>query len=176
VTLTTAMTMPVAAFRVSPYADADREGVLDLICTIQRGEFQIPITAEDQPDLLDVPGFYRRGCGNFWVARAGDGVRGGVVMEGRDIGTVVLPHAPVKIFLTASAQERARRRTLELEQKGTPQPLEQVLAEIQERDHRDSTRADSPLKPAPGSITVTTDGMTIDQVVDEIAGIANQRQ
>ena len=73
------MTMPVAAFRVSPYADADREGVLDLICTIQRGELQIPITAEDQPDLLDVPGFYRRGCGNFWVARAGDGVRGGVV-------------------------------------------------------------------------------------------------
>jgi cytidylate kinase len=103
------------------------------------------------------------------------GAAGGVVMEGRDIGSVVMPGAPVKIFLTASAEERARRRTLELEQKGTPQSFEQVLAEIRERDHRDSTRADSPLKPAPDSVTVTTDGMSIPQVVEEIVRIAESK-
>lgn len=103
------------------------------------------------------------------------GAAGGVVMEGRDIGSVVMPGAPVKIFLTASAEERARRRTLELEQKGTPQPFELVLAEIRERDHRDSTRADSPLKPAPDSVTVTTDGMSITQVVEEIVRIAESK-
>ena len=102
------------------------------------------------------------------------GAAGGVVMEGRDIGAVVLPHARVKIFLTASADERARRRTLELEEKGTPQHYDQVLREIIERDHRDSTRAESPLKPAAGSVTVATDGMTIDQVVDEIVRIASE--
>jgi cytidylate kinase len=102
------------------------------------------------------------------------GAARGVVMEGRDIGTVVMPGAPVKIFLTASARERARRRTLELEDKGTPQAYEQVLAEIQERDHRDSTRADSPLKPAADSVTVNTDGMSIAQVVDEIFRIAEK--
>jgi cytidylate kinase len=100
------------------------------------------------------------------------GAAGGVVMEGRDIGNVVLPAAEVKIFLTASAEERARRRFLELEEKGMPQPYEKVLADIRERDERDCTRADSPLCPAPGCVTVDTDGKSIEQVVAEISGIA----
>ena len=103
------------------------------------------------------------------------GETGGVVMEGRDIGTVVLPAADLKIFLTASPEERAKRRCLELEEKGAPQPYEQVLAEIKERDHRDSTRADSPLKPAPDSVTVDTDGLSIYQVVDRITDLARER-
>ena len=71
-----------------------------------------------------------------------------VVMDGRDIGTVVLPQAPVKVFLTASAEARARRRMRELEQRGTPQPYEQVLSEIQQRDYNDTHRSAAPLRQA----------------------------
>ena len=71
-----------------------------------------------------------------------------VIMDGRDIGTVVLPQAQVKVFLTASAEARAERRMRELEQRGTPQPLEQVLAEIRQRDYNDSHRAAAPLRQA----------------------------
>lgn len=103
------------------------------------------------------------------------GAAGGVVMEGRDIATVVLPHAEVKIFLTASPEERARRRLLELEEKGKQAEYETVLAEMRERDHRDSTREDSPLKPAPDSVTVDTDGISIEQVVDRISEVVVER-
>ncbi len=70
--------------------------------------------------------------------------KGSVIMDGRDIGTVVLPQADVKIFLTASPEARARRRCLELEQRGTPEPFDQVLSEIQQRDWDDSHRDDGP--------------------------------
>jgi len=103
------------------------------------------------------------------------GARGGVVMEGRDICTVVLPDAEVKIFLTASAEERARRRHLELVEKGAEEPYEKVLKEIRERDERDSTRADSPLRPAPDAAYVDTDGKGIEQVVAGIAAIAEKK-
>ncbi|MDQ7835202.1 MAG: GNAT family N-acetyltransferase [Humidesulfovibrio sp.] len=76
--------MIARALAISAYADADRQGMLDLICTIQRNEFALPITAADQPDLLDAPGFYRRGCGDFWVARAGGEVVGSIALL--DIG------------------------------------------------------------------------------------------
>lgn len=99
------------------------------------------------------------------------GAEGGVVMEGRDIGTVVLPEAEVKIFLTASLEERARRRHKELVAKGMEEPFEKVLAEIMERDNRDMTRSDSPLVAAPDAENVDTDRMSIDEVVDEIAKI-----
>ena len=79
-----------------------------------------------------------------------------VIMDGRDIGTVVLPDADVKVFLTASAPERARRRCLELEQRGTPQPFEKVLAEIEERDWNDSHRATAPLCPAEDAVLLDT--------------------
>ncbi|MFH1539316.1 MAG: (d)CMP kinase [bacterium] len=103
------------------------------------------------------------------------GARGGVVMEGRDIGTVVLPDAEVKIFLTASEEERARRRHLELLEKGDEQPLEEIRRAIHERDERDSTRADSPLVAAEDAIGVPTDGVTIEQVVDAISEIAEKK-
>lgn len=79
-----------------------------------------------------------------------------VIMDGRDIGTVVLPDADVKIFLTASPEVRARRRCLELEQRGTPEPYEKILREIQERDYADSHRAAAPLRQAEDAVLLDT--------------------
>ena len=87
-----------------------------------------------------------------------------VVMDGRDIGTQVLPNATAKIYLTASAAERARRRFLELQQKGTPGVLEEIEADIIERDHRDMTREISPLRQAEDAVLVDASDMTIDEV------------
>ena len=89
-------------------------------------------------------------------------------MDGRDIGTVVLPDATLKVFLTADPEVRARRRWVELQQRGTPQPFEDVLREMQERDLRDSTRAAAPLKPAPDAVTVDSSQLSFDEVVDEL--------
>ena len=85
-----------------------------------------------------------------------------VIMDGRDIGTVVLPEAELKIFLTASPEERARRRCQELELRGTPEPYEKVLADIQRRDYNDTHRAAAPLRPAADAVTVDTTGFTFD--------------
>lgn len=79
-----------------------------------------------------------------------------VVMDGRDIGTVVLPHAQVKIFLTASAEARAKRRCLELEQRGTPEPYEKVLDDIQRRDWNDTHRSTAPLRQAEDAVVLDT--------------------
>ena len=87
-----------------------------------------------------------------------------VVMDGRDIGTQVLPDATAKIYLTASSAERARRRYLELQQKGTPGVLEEIEADIIERDHRDMTREISPLRQAEDAVLVDASHMTIDEV------------
>lgn len=100
---------------------------------------------------------------------------GGVVMEGRDIGTVVFPDAEVKIFITASAMERARRRADQLKEMGMESDVEQIAAEIRERDLRDSSRKHAPLRQAPGAVLVETDNMTADQVVDKIISIHNEK-
>ena len=86
-----------------------------------------------------------------------------VVMDGRDIGTVVLPDADVKIFLTAAPEDRARRRFLELEQRGTPQEYDQLLAEIKQRDYNDAHRASSPLRQAEDALLLDTTGNTFEQ-------------
>ncbi len=91
-----------------------------------------------------------------------------LVMDGRDIGTHVLPHATLKIFLTASLEERAKRRHLELEQKGQIVDYDTVLEQIAQRDHNDSSRAASPLKQADDAILLDTTGLSIDQVVLKI--------
>lgn len=88
-----------------------------------------------------------------------------VVMDGRDIGTKVLPNATLKIYLTASAEERARRRCRELEEKGMPEPYEKVLSDMIRRDYQDTHRAASPLEPAPDSVHVDSSQMTIDETV-----------
>jgi len=90
---------------------------------------------------------------------------GSAVMEGRDIGTVVFPNADVKIFLTATPEERARRRQLQLQETGKSVDFDELVREISERDTRDSTRADSPLVPASDAQVVLTDGLSEDEVV-----------
>ncbi len=94
-----------------------------------------------------------------------------VIMDGRDIGTVVLPDADVKIFLTASAEERARRRMLELQEKGEKITFEKVLADMKTRDERDSSRAAAPLKCAEDAVLLDTSGLTIEQSVEAIRSI-----
>ena len=98
-----------------------------------------------------------------------------VVMDGRDIGTKVLPDATLKVYLTASAEVRARRRCLELEQKGMPEPYEKVLSEMIERDYQDTHRAASPLMKAEGAVEVDGRDMTLEQVVAAIEGLARAR-
>ena len=98
-----------------------------------------------------------------------------VVMDGRDIGTVVLPDAQVKIYLTASVEVRARRRFLELQEKGEPAVFETIAADIAERDHRDMTREVSPLKQADDAVLVDTSDMTIDEVTERILEIVKEK-
>ncbi len=100
----------------------------------------------------------------------------GVVLEGRDIGTVVFPHAELKIFLTASPQERARRRWEQMQSLGIPMEFSQVLADQIERDARDSERTDSPLIPAADAHHLSTDGLTIDEVIARILAWAQAAQ
>jgi CMP/dCMP kinase len=96
------------------------------------------------------------------------GARGGWVVDGRDIGTVVFPDACCKIFLTASVEARAARRFKELKDKGVPLPLADVAADLQRRDLADSTRAVSPLRKADDAVELDSSAMTLDQVVDWI--------
>ncbi len=102
-------------------------------------------------------------------ALAGEGM---LIMAGRDIGTVVLPDANLKIFLTASPEERARRRHQEMREGGQAVELEQVLAELIQRDKLDTERANSPLRPAEGAYVLNTESIGIDQVVERIIALA----
>ncbi len=98
-----------------------------------------------------------------------------VIMDGRDIGTVVLPDAEVKIFLTASAEARARRRLLELEQKGMRQSFDEVLRDIEYRDEQDSHRTAAPLKKAEDAIAVDTSELNFEESLERVAEIIGQR-
>ena len=100
---------------------------------------------------------------------------GDVVMAGRDIGTVVLPDAELKVYFEASADVRAARRQAELAQKGRGETLDQVRADLQRRDAIDSGRATSPLRPATDAILIDTDTLTIDQVVERVLRLAIER-
>ena len=98
-----------------------------------------------------------------------------VIMDGRDIGTVVLPDAKVKVYLTASAEERARRRCLELEQRGTPEPIEKVLHEIEERDWNDSHRAVAPLRQAEDAVLLDTTELDFRQSEEALLKIIEEK-
>ena len=99
-----------------------------------------------------------------------------VVMDGRDIGSVVLPDASLKIFLTASAEVRAHRRYLEMIEKGQQVTEEEVLVDIKQRDEQDSTRENAPLKQVEDAILVDSSDLTIDEVVNQILTYANERK
>lgn len=103
------------------------------------------------------------------------GKAGGVVLEGRDIGTVVFPDAEVKVFLTASPEERARRRTEELRARGLAADLAETLAEVVARDAQDSTRAIAPLRCADDALRVDSTGVPVDELVDRLARVVEER-
>ena len=98
-----------------------------------------------------------------------------IIMDGRDIGTVVLPNAQVKIFLTATAEERANRRFKELQEKGDPSTYEQVLEDIKQRDYNDTHRDIAPLKKADDAVEVDSTKLTLDEVIDEIVRIIKEK-
>jgi cytidylate kinase len=102
------------------------------------------------------------------------GERKGIVMDGRDIGTTVFPHAEMKVFVNASAEERARRRLLELQQKGMEADYESVLRNIQERDHIDSTREVSPLRQAEDAYVLNNDRMTKEEQMDWLLNLYHE--
>jgi len=108
------------------------------------------------------------------------GAKGGVVMEGRDIGTVVFPHAEVKIFLDAAPEVRGQRRydqLGQLDQKGSPPPPppEEIVRDLRARDQRDRNRADSPLKPAADSVLLDSTNLTLEQAVAEAVKIVDEK-
>lgn len=97
------------------------------------------------------------------------------IMDGRDIGTVVLPGAEVKIFLTASPEARAVRRFRELQEKGATDTYEEVLADLAERDYNDSHRAVAPLKPAEDSVLVDTSALTLSESVEKVIEVIKEK-
>jgi CMP/dCMP kinase len=98
------------------------------------------------------------------------------VLEGRDIGSVVFPHADLKIFLTASAEERARRRTIDMERRGAGMTYDEVLADLRRRDTYDSSRSASPLIRADDAIELDTTGMTVKDVVAFVESLVAERR
>ncbi len=101
------------------------------------------------------------------------GAQGGVVMDGRDIGTVVLPHAELKIFLTASLEERAVRRWREMTAKGIKSSMEEIKEDLKQRDAFDSGREVAPLRPATDSVIIDTSSLSIEKVVDRILELSS---
>jgi cytidylate kinase len=99
----------------------------------------------------------------------------GCIMDGRDIGTVVLADAPAKFFLTATARERARRRWMQLNDQDSANSLEQVLAELKKRDQRDRERQHAPLRQAEDAIVVDSTTLRVDEVVDRMLGVLERR-
>lgn len=99
-----------------------------------------------------------------------------VVMDGRDIGTVVLPDADLKIFLTASSRVRAERRYRELQEKGIEADLKTIQRDIEERDHRDMTRETSPLRQAEDAVVIDSSMMTVDEVIQNILNLIQSRR
>ncbi|MFQ6096826.1 MAG: (d)CMP kinase [Armatimonadota bacterium] len=140
-----------------PRLIVDGEDVTDLVREPEVARLSSPVSA--------IPGV-RRHLVALQRRMAADG---GVVMEGRDIQTRVLPDADLKVFLTASDDERARRRHLELRERGVTMTLDDVKRDIAERDRRDSSREVDPLKPAPDALIIETDGLTVEQVVQRVA-------
>ena len=99
-----------------------------------------------------------------------------MLLDGRDICTTVLPNATAKIYLTASAEERARRRFLELEKKGSTEPFEQVLQEVIARDEQDMNRPVEPLRQAEDAVLVDSTNLSFDEVVEAILAIVEEKR
>jgi len=101
-------------------------------------------------------------------------LEGGLVMEGRDIGTVIAPKAPLKFYLIASAEARAQRRVLQLKEKGQEADYQEILKSIISRDERDSSRKTAPLKPAQDAVIIDTSSLTLEEVIKKVLEISNK--
>ena len=101
-------------------------------------------------------------------------LEGGLVMEGRDIGTVIAPKAPLKFYLIASAEARAQRRVLQLKEKGQDANYDEILKSIISRDERDSSRKTAPLKPAQDAVIIDTSALTLEEVIKKVLEISNK--
>ncbi|OIQ27651.1 MAG: cytidylate kinase [Alphaproteobacteria bacterium MedPE-SWcel] len=141
---------PVRAAEALEVADLERDDLRTV--AVAQAASKVAVIAGVRAALVDFQRAFAR--------RAG-----GAVMDGRDIGTVICPEAEVKLFVTASAEVRARRRFLELTAKGSVITLEEVLADVRARDERDMTRAEAPLKPADDAILIDTSTLSIDDAV-----------
>jgi cytidylate kinase len=172
-----------AAMDNTPYDDSNR---LDMLCERIRIEMRqhedgvsIYLNGRDVTDEIRSP---EMSLGSSAVSSVPEvrshmvrlqreiGSSGGIVAEGRDMGTVVFPDTPAKFYLDASPDERARRRWLQLKDMGMNEDSDKVRREMEERDEKDADREHSPLKRADDAIHIDTTGMTIDQVVEELAG------
>ena len=157
----------------------------DISIDFQNGEQVVLLSGENVNDLLRTPevsDMASRTSVNPFVRKKlvelqqKLGRQKDVVMDGRDIGTVVLPDAQVKIYLTASVDVRAKRRYKELLEKGMEADLAQITEQIRERDERDMNRAVSPLKQADDAVLVDTSDMTIEEVTDRILEIIKEKR
>ena len=150
---------PVAAAQALDVRDLDRPDLRS--AAVAEAASKVAVIAEVRAALVDFQRAFAR--------RAG-----GAVMDGRDIGTVICPEAEVKLFVTASAEVRAKRRFLELADSGTT--YEAVLAEVRARDERDMTRAEAPLKPAADAVTIDTSALSIEEAVAQAIAVIGARQ
>lgn len=161
---------------------------LDIILDFVDGETKVTVYGEDVSQAIRTPEVNQNvsdvskieGVRKILVQKQQQmGKDGGVVMEGRDITTVVFPDADVKIFLTAIIDERAKRRALEFKQKGTDLPIEQVKENLSRRDQIDSSRDVSPLIQAPDAIVVDTSNVTVQEqveiILDYVKKVAKQK-
>lgn len=152
---------PIAAAQALDVTDLDREDLRTP--EVAQAASKVAAIGEVRAALLDFQRAFARRSG-------------GAVMDGRDIGTVICPEAEVKLFVTASAEVRARRRFLELAQKGSVVTLDEVLADVRARDERDMTRAEAPLKPAEDAVLIDTSTLSIEEAVAKAIAVIDARQ
>ncbi len=167
-----------------PLGDEDAVARLAEASVIHVGPDRVTIDGDDVTRAIRTPEIDRAAASvarlpkvrAVLVARQRElGENGGIVMEGRDIGTVVFPHADVKIYLDASAEERARRRAADPTHTGGPTAVAEVATLLTERDRLDSTRTTSPLYAAPDAVVVDTTGKPIEAVVKEVLEVIEAR-
>jgi cytidylate kinase len=159
-------------------------GSLELSFRIENGISRIILNDEDVADLIRTPEISlltstvarMKGVRDLLLIKQREmGAAGGVILEGRDIGTVVFPNAEAKFFLSATAEERGKRRYLELTAKGETVDLERTIAEVIARDRQDEGRDHAPLRQADDAISLDSTKMTIDEVVAAMALVINER-
>ena len=151
-------TEPVAAAQALVAADLEAEGLRT--AQVAQAASKVAAIPDVRAALVDFQRAYARRSG-------------GAVLDGRDIGTVICPEAEAKLFVTASAEVRARRRFDEMQANGVETDYETVLAETKERDHRDLTRADAPLRPAEDAVILDTSEMYIESAVAQAIAAVN---